>query len=283
MAGLRIRSLKVGQALQWLPCGWRLWRRQLLAAFIPAVVFMLATMLLRRLPVLGDVLLLLVLPTVYSSFLIQAKLVASTSAARPTKNKKIDIRAMLEHGARNLRQALFGAWYQTANVFPLILVGFVLVILGLVALTLLNTIGGQAVVSPYGFFELPAMQMFRLLLAYGAAALLWLAVTLLLFWTLPLLVLRDVPLVEALALNLRALRVNAPALTVYLLVLAVGLVPLVALRLWSPLAGFLALWLGGALLAALFGFSAYCGFRLVFADAESAPRPGVGAPPRSQP
>jgi len=279
VASLRIRFLKVGQALQWLPCGWRLWRRQLLAAFIPAAVFMLAVMLLRRLPVLGDVLLLLVLPTVYSSFLLQAKLVASTSAARPTKNKKIDVRAILAHTARNLRQALFGAWYQSANIFPLILVGFVLVILGLVALTLLNTIGGQAVVSPYGFFELPAMQMFRLLLAHGAAALLWLVVTLLLFWALPLLVLRDVVLIEALTLNLQALRINALALTVYLLVLAVGLVPLVALRLWSPFAGFLALWLGGALLAALFGFSAYCSFRLVFADAESAPRPGA---PRSQ-
>jgi hypothetical protein len=255
----------------------------MLAAFIPVAVFMFAALLLRRLPLLGDVLLLLYLPTAFASFLVQAHLVASTSssAARPARAK--DTRTMFVQTGRNLRHTLFGAWYQPANIFPLLVVGIVLVILGLVAYALLSAVGGQAVVSLYGFFELPAMHMIRLLLAYGVAALFWVVVTLLLFWTLPLLVLRDVTLVEALGLNVRALQHNVAALAVYLLVLASGLVPLVAVRLWSPFAGFLALWLGGAVLVTLFGFSAYCSFRLVYADAESAPRPAAGAPRRSQP
>jgi hypothetical protein len=281
LSTLRIRSFQIGQALQWLPCGLRLWRRQMLAAFIPVAVFMFAALLLRRLPLLGDVLLLLYLPTAFTSFLVQAHLVASTSAARTSRAK--GARAVLVQTGRDLRQTLFGAWYQPANIFPLLVVGIVLVILGLVAYALLSAVGGQAVVSLYGFFELPAMHMIRLLLAYGVVALFWVVVTLLLFWTLPLLVLRDVTLVEALGLNVRALQHNVAALAVYLLVLASGLVPLVAVRLWSPFAGFLALWLGGAVLVTLFGFSAYCSFRLVYADAESAPRPAAGAPRRSQP
>ena len=279
---LRIRSFQVKQALQWLPCGLRLWRRQLLAAFIPAGLFMLAALLLRRLPVLGDVLLLLLLPTVFTSFLVQAHIVAGTGQARAPWAK--NAQALAREIWRDVRQTLFGAWSATANIFPLIVTGIVLVIVGLIAYVLLHAVGGQAVVSPYGFFELPAMQMVRLLLAYAVVALLWMLVASLLFWTLPLFALRDRVLVDALGLNLRALRNNVLPLMVYLLVFAAGLVPLAAFRLWSPVAGFLVLWLGGTALAVLFGFSAYCSFRLVFADAESAPRPAGGpTPPGSQP
>lgn len=278
MSTLRIRSFQVGQALQWLSCGLRLWRRQLLAAFIPAGVFMLAALLLRRLPVLGDVLLLLFLPTVFTSFLMQAHIVASTGPARAPWTK--DAPALARQIWRDVRQALFGAWFTPANIFPLAVTGMVLVLMGLIAHALQSAVGGQAVVSPYGFFDLPALQAVRLLLAYAAAALFWVVVTLLLFWTLPLFALRDQALADALVLNLRALRRNVLPLLVYLLVFAAGLVPLAAFRLWSPAVGFLTLWLGGAVLAVLFGCSAYCSFRLVFADAESAPRPTTGSRPR---
>lgn len=283
MSKLRIRSFRVRQALQWLPCGLRLWRRQMLAPFISAAVFMLAVLLLRRLPALGDVLLLLLLPTVFTSFVIQAHLAASTKRTEPHRAK--NPQELAREIWRDVRQILFGAWSVSANIFPLLVAGIVLVVVGLLAHALLYAVGGQAVVSPYGFFELPAMQMVLLLLAYAVVALFWAAVTLLLFWTLPLFALRDLVLVDALWLNLRALRDNALPLLAYLLAFAAGLAPLVAFRLLSPLAGFLAVWLGGAVLAALFGFSAYCSFRLVFAtETESGPRPSAGsAPRRSQP
>ena len=276
---LRIRSFRIKQALQWLPCGLRLWRRQMLATFISAVVFMLVALLLRRLPAVGDVLLLLLLPTVFASFVAQAHLVASTKQ-KPAPRAK-NVRALAQEIWRDVRQTLFGAWSATANIFPLVVAGIVLVIVGLIAHALLYAVGGQAVVSPYDYFELPGMQMVRLPLAYAMVALFWVLVTLLLFWTLPLFVLRDQTLVDALWLNLRALRNNVLPLMVYLLVFAAGLVPLALFRLWSPVAGFLALWSGGAVLAVLFGFSAYCSFRLVFAaDAESEPRRDRGPAPR---
>ena len=276
---LRIRSFRIEQALQWLPCGLRLWRRQMLATFISAVVFMFVALLLRRLPAVGDVLLLLLLPTVFTSFVAQAHLVASTKQQRAPRPKNAQQAA--QEIWRDVRQTLFGAWSAGANIFPLIVAGIVLVVLGLVAHALLYAVGGQAVVSPYDYFELPGMQMVRLPLAYAVVALFWVLVTLLLFWTLPLFALRDQTLVDALWLNLRALRNNVLPLMVYLLVFAAGLAPLALFRLWSPAAGFLALWAGGAVLAVLFGFSAYCSFRLVFAaDAESGPRPDRGPVPR---
>ncbi len=275
MSTLRIRSFQVGQAMQWLSCGLRLWRRQLLATFIPALVFMLAALLLRRLPVLGDVLLLLILPTVYTSFLMQVHSVASSGSTRAPWAK--DAPAVAREIWHEVRQALFGVWSTSANIFPLVMAGLVLVLMGLIAYALLYTLGGPAVLSPYGFFELPAIQMLRLLLAYAVVALFWILISLMLFWALPLYALRHQALGDALDINLGAVRRNILPVVATLLIFAAGLVPLVALKLWSPAVGFLALWLGGAVLAVLFGCSAYCSFRLVFADAESAP------PRRSQP
>lgn len=268
MSSLRIRPFRAGQALQWFTCGWRLWRRRPLELLVPAAVFALAALVLREIPVLGDVLLLLMLPSVTTSYLIQVDIVARTgSAPRPKVGKG---RASLDSWLRALRQALFGAWADTRNVFPLLLVGFALVVLGLVALALFTAIGGQAVVSPYGFFDLAADQMLRLLLAYGAIGLFWLAVVALLQWTVPLFAIRDLTLVDALWLNLQALVRNGAAALVFLLLVAAVFLPGAILKLWSPLASIAALWVCTIVVTMMFGVGGYCSFRLMFADEQPA-------------
>jgi hypothetical protein len=130
--------------------------------------------------------------------------------------------------------------------------------------------------------------MIRLLLGYGLAALLWIGVMTLLLWTLPLFALRDIVLLDALAWNVRAFFSNVAAVLLMLLVLATGLVPAMLLKPWSLIGQLGALWLSLTLLAALFGFSAYCSYRLVFADDTPAARPVAppsppGARPRAAP
>lgn len=272
MGALRIRSFKVGQVLQWFACGLRLWRRRPREASVPAAVFALLVLALRAIPVLGDIVLLLILPSVVTSYFIHVHVLAHThtgSNQRPAARSKVTGKAAVEHWLRELREALLGAWNNTQNIFPLILVGLVLVVLGLVAYTLLNAVGGQAVVSPYGFFELNAMQMQRLLLAYAVVGLFWLTVAMLLLWTLPLFAIHDIALVGALGLNGQALARNAAAVAVYLLVLAALLLPPVLLKVWSPLASLAVQWLSVTVLTLAVGFSGYCSFRLVFADAET--------------
>lgn len=277
MNEFRIRPFRPAQALEWLACGWRLWRRAPLEALVPAATFALAALLLRAIPVIGDVVLLLLLPSVAASYLIHVDILARTAAThRPSRGRG---RALLEHWLRALRQALFGAWGNAQNVFPLFLVGFVLVVLGLIAHALFAAVGGQAVVSPYRFFELSGEQMLRLLLAYGVTGVFWFGVAALLQWTLPLFVIRDVALVGALALNLRALQRNAAIAALHLLLLAALFLPAAMLRLWSPLASVVALWALTTVVATLFGVSGYCSFRLVFAEA--APPAAAAAPGRS--
>lgn len=269
MSELRIRSFNVGQALQWFSCGLRLWRRRPLEASVPAAVFALLALALRVIPVLGDVLLLLILPSVVTSYLVHVHVLAHTKAGPHPAVKKTGGVPGAQRWLRELRQALLGAWNNTQNIFPLILLGLVLVVLGLAAYALFNAVGGQGAVSPYGFFELTVVQMLRLLLAYALAALFWLVVAALLLWTLPLFAIRDVALVEALGLNLRALLRSAAGVAVYLLVLAVLLLPPAIVKPWSTLASLAVLWLSVTLLALAAGFSGYCSFRLVFAESET--------------
>jgi hypothetical protein len=278
MGGFRIRPFRARQALQWFPCGWRLWRRRPMELLAPAAVFALAAILLREIPVIGDVLLLLILPSVATSYLIQVDIIARTGVA-PTRKGAKGL-AALDSWLRALRQTLFGAWADGRNVFPLLLVGFVLVVLGLIALALFTAIGGQAVVSPYGFFDLGIGQMLRLLLAYGVIGLFWLVVVALLQWTVPLFAIRDLALADALWINLRALARNSAAALLYLALMAAVFLPGAALKLWSPMASIVALWVCTVVVTVMFGVCGYCSFRLVFAEVQpSAPPQPAGRIP----
>ena len=79
----RIRTLTVTQGLQWLSCGLRFWSKRPLEGTLPVAVLMLAAGLLRLLPVIGDVVLLLLLPTVAASYLIQVHILSAASTKRP--------------------------------------------------------------------------------------------------------------------------------------------------------------------------------------------------------
>lgn len=277
MQATRIRTFTARQAMQWFSCGWRMWRRQPLAATIPLAVIVPVALLLRWIPVLGDVILLLLLPSMVASVLVQVH-IQSQTAGRWRRPKSLASWLVF------LRQALFGAWGKSANVYSLILIGFVLVVFGLLSYAMVSAVGGQAVVSPYGFLELTPIQMGRFVLAYSLAVVLWLAVMAVLMWAVPLLIIRDLALFEALRLALRGLRHNASAAATLLLVSTAALLPAVPLKLWSPLVAILAWWPATTLAALLLVFSDYCSFRLVFAVAEGKPAAAIQPrplPPRS--
>jgi len=276
VSDIRIRRFQSGQIFQWISCGLRLLRRRPLAALRPTAVLALAILLLLKIPVLGNVIVLLLLPTLIASYLLHAHLIAhSGSAPRPGNQ---DTPVYLRWG-RELKQALFGAWSKTENIFPLILIGIVMVVLGLLALFLFTVVGGQGVVSPYKFFDLTAKLMGQVLLAYGVVALLWAVVGGMVLWSLPMLVLRDMELGDAVHWGIRGFTRNVGAALLFVLVLATLLLPGAVAKLWLPLGQYLVQWLMLTLSAALFGFSAYCSYRLVFADAEPAARPAAPRPP----
>lgn len=260
----RIRSLTIAQGIQWLSCGLRFWSKRPLDGTLPVAAFMLVAGLLRLLPVFGDVFLLLLLPTIMASYLHHVHGIAVAGGSPHAKSG--DVRVRFEHGLQGIRTALFGAWSKQENIFPLALLGFVLVLVGVITYAIYTLVGGQGVVSPLGFYELTTTQMLRVMVAHAVASLIWLLVASLLFWTLPLFTIRDVALLSALRLNLQALRRNVRPLAVYLVILACGFLPAAILSIESRLAGYLLLWLSGTAIVCLFGFSAYCSFRLVFAE-----------------
>ncbi len=278
MSTIKIRRFQPGQIFQWLSCGLRLFLLRSPEALRPAAVFSLAAFLLLKIPVLGNVLFLLFLPTLLASYFQHAHRIALVGGAPRTIDKGAPAYVLW---GRELYQALLGAWSKTENIFPLILIGGAMVILGLVAMFLFTVIGGQAVVSPYKFFDLTAMLMVQLLLAYGVIALFWAVIAGMTLWSLPMLTLRDMELDDALRWGMRGFTRNVGVMVTFVLLLAAaGLVPGAIAKLWLPFWHPIVQWLMLTLFAALFGFSGYCSYRLVFADVEErAQRPAPPGPP----
>lgn len=259
----RIRTLTIAQGIQWLSCGLRFWSKCPIEGTAPVAVFMLVAGVIRLLPVFGDVLLLLILPTIAASYFIH---VHGLATAKSLTQSTSYAQGRFERGLKEIRTALFGALSKQENIFPLALIGFVLVLMGVITYAIYTLVGGQGVVSPLGFYELTMTQMLRVVVAHAVASAIWLLVASLLFWALPLFTIRDVALFNALRLNLQALKRNAKPLAVYLVILASGFLPAAILGIESRSAGYLLLWLSGTVIVCLFGFSAYCSFRLVFAE-----------------
>jgi len=272
---IRIRQFSAQQATQWFSCGWRLWRRQPLATTVPVAVFVSAALLLRWIPVFGDVIVLLFLPTVVASLLFHVHGLTQTSGSRRRRKG-------FKPWLMETRQALFGIWVKSENVFPLVLLGFLLVVIGLLGYALVTGVGGQAVTGPYPFQELTLAQMSRFVLAYLLVIVLWLTTAAALLWAVPLLVIRDLALFDALKLGWRGMRQNGLALLTMLLGCGAVLVPAVPLKLVSPIASLLVWWSGTLLAALLLVFSSYCSYRLVFAVEEMRPAPAVQPRPASR-
>jgi len=252
---------------------------------LPAAVTAFAILLLLAVPILGNVILLLLMPTVIASVLLHAHLLALAGNRQRAGMGGPAVRRRL----RELRQALFGAWAKVENIFPLIVVGILLVVLGLLAMFLFRIIGGQGVVSLSPFFELTPVQMGQVVMAYGAAALLWTVVAGALLWSLPLFVIRNMVLGEALSWGVRGFVRNAGAAITFGLSMAALLLPGAFIAQWLPLGHHIVTWLMLTLLAGLTGFGTYCSYRLVYADVEPgarsassrSPGPGRSSPSAS--
>jgi hypothetical protein len=276
---IRIRRFGPAQVFQWLSCGWRLLRRRPLPALRPSAAFALLALLLVNIPVVGTVLLLLLLPTILASFIVHAHL--GTLPGGSTRNDSGGAPPYVRWG-RELRHALFGASSKTVNLFSLAFVGIAMVLLGLVFLVLFRTIGGQSALGAPTFFELTTGQMIRVVLAYVFITPLWAVVSGMLLWSLPLLILRDLELRDALQWGLRGFVRNRGAAIVFPLLFAACLWPGLLVKLWVPVLSPLVQWLLLTVASALFGYSAYCSYRLVYAEAKPAAPAAPARPPAGQ-
>lgn len=272
MGDIRIRRFRFPGMLQWLSSGWRLLRRRPLEGLRPAAVFAFVALLLLNVPVVGDVSLLLLLPLFLASYLLHIHLITNTASRIPAGEKRAEA---WRRWGRELQHALFGACAKPVNLLSLIVLGVAMVILGVATAVLFRMVGGQAVVNATAVGQLTVMQMGQVLLAYGVVTLLWALIAAMTLWSLPMLILRDMELSEALRWGLRGFRHNAGAAIAFPLLFAASLTPGLLVKPWLPLAHHVVQWLLLASLSVLFGFGAYCSYRLVFAEAARAatPRP----------
>lgn len=246
------KQLKLG--VRWLDCGWRLFKRNPWLLLGMALAALVIVILLQLIPFLGSLLVALLAPILMSSGVL---------AANDLSKQKMALPASLRMTAftRSHRALLRPISDEKYTVTMLILAIYA------VTMALLINIAVEVVTAGAWSWDLASVQGSDLLTALAGksmACLLYLGLSMSLIYAVPLIVLREEPLVSALGLSLRK---SAR----YIVSLAVILTVLVAPFLVGGLTSFFsvpssyAVWLiGGALALPLFITSCYCSFRTVF-------------------
>ena len=266
---MSIRRFTVREALRWIGCGWRIWKRNLLFWWAVATTYILIAFALTRVPWLGSTILLMLSPIIAAGVLSTV-----SQQLSPPKNRPRSVRYLLKRArsgpekllvlARPLVRALFGSFTDEKRIMPLMGIGLGTALIGgLVELLGLNMTGAfyraSETVTDLGFF-----QGLRLAFAYLIMFTTYLVLTTVYVYLISLYVIDDRPLFAAAQASFKACIPNAIPCLVYvgtlvLPVLLAGL--LIDVYLMSGLALLLVV---GSVALPLLITSAYCTSRLMY-------------------
>jgi hypothetical protein len=253
---MEIRKFKSKQAVQWLSCGLRFWRRSPVLWTVVSLIVLAIAYLLASIPILGTVMMLFLAPAILISGLMQPRTnsVAVQDRRPPTMNERL---------LAPLR-ACFGVFAKGSDAFVIALVGLVVLAVGLLVQMVFQVSAGPALIAPVSLLDVGAVNALHYIGGYLLTWVLAIPLVLFLAFSLPLFFIEDVPLPEAMGLGLRALARNAIALIPFIVSLLAPLfVAGLALRI-SPMAGQVLLPIAGFITVPLFVNASFCSYKLTF-------------------
>ena len=253
---MEIRKFKTRQAVQWLSCGLRFWRRSPLLWSAASLIVLALTYLFASVPVLGIVVILFLAPAVLVSGLMQPRTNSVAVEERRPQSMNDRLLAPL--------RACFGVFARGNDAFVIALVGLVVLALGMLIQIVYQVSAGPAVIAPVSLLDVGAINALHYLGGYVLAWIVAIPFVVFLMFSLPLFFVEDVPLPDALGLGLRALTRNAIALIPFIASLMAPLfVAGLALKI-SPIAGHILLPVAGFITVPLFINSNFCSYKLTF-------------------
>lgn len=253
---MEIRKFKTRQAVQWLSCGLRFWRRGPVLWSAASLVVLAMTFVLTSIPILGTVVLLFLAPAILVSGLMQPRTNSVPVEERRRQSMNDRLLAPL--------RACFGVFTRGNDAFVIALVGLVVLALGLLIQIVFQVSAGPALIAPVSLLEVGATNALHYLGGYVLAWVVAIPFVVFLMFSLPLFFIEDVPLPDALGLGLRALTRNAIALIPFIASLIAPLfVAGLALKI-SPIAGHILLPIAGFITVPLFINSNFCSYKLTF-------------------
>jgi hypothetical protein len=253
---MQIRKFNSQQTMQWLSCGLRFSRRAPVLWSAVALIDVVILYLLEQIPLVGDVVLLFLMPAALVSGLRATRDLTGANGTRPKP-------AMTKRLIAPLRAAL-GVFANANDAIVIALIGLVVMAVGLVIQIAFQVVGGAALTTPAMLYDMGVINALHYLGAYVLIWILLAPLVLVLFYALPLFFIEDVPLGEALGLAGGALVKNGLALLPFVATLLAPLfVAILAFKIY---------WGAGLVLTAIAAFvtvpvginSAYCSYKLTF-------------------
>lgn len=259
---MEVRRFKTKQAVQWIKCGWRLGKKRLMTWLTTAFVLTFAVLLLDFIPVIGEVVSAFLFPIVLcSSIIVTDRFNNPEAPALDTGSKRS--RGFMA-SLRYSRYMLFAAFRKEHRILGMMGMAAGMMFFGIVIKVLMQIVGGDAVNAPAHFWQLSGAQMGSLLAANVAAYVAYLILAMCFFYAIPLFMLRDYELKDAIKLSLKASLSNFIPFVSYMAVLTSPLVVASIVAGISKLAGFVVLAVVGTVVWMLFVNSMYCAYRLTY-------------------
>lgn len=215
---LPARQFTVHQALQWISCGWRVWREHLFFWWMLATLYILFAFTVTRIPFLGTFFVLLLTPGMAAGVLSTVRQQLNPGGFRSTryllKRAKSGNEKLVVLVGRP-GQALFKGFADEDKMLTLMGVGFVTAFLGVFAQILTLNIGGAFYLTSDTLPNIGFFGGVRLMIAYAGMWVLYLAFVAVYIYFLSLFVIDNKPLGVALISSLRACTQNAVPCLVY--------------------------------------------------------------------
>ena len=252
---IHIRSFTVGEALQWIKSGGRLFFKHPALWLIMSIIYTAIAFALMQVPLFGVVLLALVTPFLMAGMFGAAALFAK---AKPTNGREIGETLSVAG------KYLFGGFADADAFFPIFQLSIITAGLALFAQAIVQPIAGPILLETVQFADMGVVQYLRFAGALAAAIGFYGFVMALLTYAVPLCVLDDAGVVGSLVYSAKAVWENLTPFIGFLAILSIPFIFVVIGILLSSAIGW-AMALGvGSVFVALTINSMFCSYKLTF-------------------
>jgi len=264
---LTIRRFTIPQALKWIGCGWRIWKKNLLFWWILGTLYVLFVFLVTRIPFLGTFVILLLAPTMTAGVLATVCRQLNPKGEhtmryllKRAKSPQAKLAVLMGGPAK----ALFSGFTDEHRILPLMGMGLATAVLGVLIQIVSLNIGGAFFHTADTLAGVGFVQGLRMAAAYLVTFLMYLALVVVYIYLIALYVIDDRPLADAAGASIRACARNAVPCSVYAGVLVLPMLAAGLLLQVSLLAGLGAMLIVGGVVLPLLINSAYCTSRLMY-------------------
>jgi len=264
----RHASSAIAQAGAWIACGWRLIQEHKAPWFRMAALYLVLAFLLKRIPFMGDLLLILITPMLLASVIWGLAHEHRVSELPGNAHAPGLSEAWLKQPARELSLV----FSRTDKAFPSVLLGIITLGLAMLVKIAGDLLVGGSMVSGLAAARLDVPQI-TTVLGMLAVAVLYLVLAMALFYSVPLTVLANCQPLTALAESFSLCRRHAfPLVALAALFFVVYLVIVAGFAIYPPW-GYLLIATVGWLALPIFVASVYCSYLALHPAHHSAAHP----------